>query len=77
MMPAAYTAQAISGWLGRIWQKQFANSAVQTPTELFQEVQADILLAHLDPMQRGFGHAQLPREVPVWGIASSPSNFAC
>jgi hypothetical protein len=77
MLSAAYTAQAISGWLGRIWRKQFAKSAVQAPTELFEQVQADILLAHLDPMQGGFGHTQLPREVPVWGVASSPSDFAC
>jgi hypothetical protein len=50
---------------------------VQAPTELFKQVQADILLAHLDPMQGGFGHAQLPRKVPVWRITSSPSYFAC
>ena len=77
MLPAAYTAQAISGWLGRIWRKQGVNGAGQAPTELFQEVQANILLTHLDPMERGFGHTQLPREVPVWSVASSPSDFAC
>ena len=67
----------ISGLLWRVRRKQFANGAVQAPTELFEQVQAHILLAHLDPMQGGFGHTQLPREVPVWGIASSPSDFAC
>jgi len=46
---------------------------VQAQTELFEQVQPDILLAHLDPMQGGFRHAQLPREVPVRGVASSPS----
>jgi hypothetical protein len=50
---------------------------VQAPTELFEQVQADILLAHLDPMQGRFGHAQLTRKVPVCGVASSPSYFAC
>ena len=65
MLPAAYTSQAVSGWLRRVWRKQFANGAVQAPTELFEQVQADILLTHLDPMQGGFGHAQLPCEVPV------------
>ena len=64
-MPTASTLRAISGWLRRVWRKQFAKSTVQAPTELFEEIQADILLAHLDPMQGGFGHAQLPRKVPV------------
>ena len=66
MMPAAYTSQAVSGWLRRVWRKQFANGAVQPPTEVFEQVQANILLAHLDPMEGGFGNAQLPRKVPVW-----------
>jgi hypothetical protein len=57
MMPAAHTSQAISGWLRRVWRKQLAYGAVQAPTELFEQVQANILLAHLDPMQGGFGHA--------------------
>jgi hypothetical protein len=30
---------------------------VQAPTEVFEQVQADILLTHLDPMQGGFGYA--------------------
>ena len=70
-------SQDISGLLWSVWRKQFAKSAVQTPTELFEQVQADILLAHLDPMQGGFRHAQLPRKVPVWGIPASPSDFVC
>jgi len=60
-----------------VWWEQIGKSAVQPPTELFEQVQADILLAHLDPMQRGFGNAQLPRKVPVWGVPASPSNFVC
>jgi hypothetical protein len=57
MMPTTYTSQAVSGWLRRVWRKQFTNGAVQAPTELFEQVQANILLAHLDPLQGGFGHA--------------------
>jgi len=57
MMPAASASRDISGWLRRVWRKQLANSAVQAPTEVFEEIQADILLAHLDPMQGGFGYA--------------------
>ena len=56
MLPEAYTSQASSKWLRRVWWKQFANGAVQAPTELFQEIQADILLAHLDPMQGRLRH---------------------
>jgi hypothetical protein len=76
-MPAARISRDISGLLWSVWRKQFAKSAVQPSTELFEQVQADILLAHLDPMQGGFGHTQLPRKVPVWGLASSPSDFTC
>ena len=42
-----------------------------------EQIQADILLAHLDPMQGGFGHAKLPCEVPVGSVPTSPSSFAC
>jgi len=76
-MPTASTLRDISGWLWRVWRKQFAHGAVQSQTELFEQVQANILLAHLNPMEGGFGHAQLPREVPVCGVASSPSYFVC
>ena len=75
MLLEAYTSQTGTEWLRRVWWKQFANGAVQAPTELFQEVQADILLAHLDPMQGRFGHTQLPRKVPVWCIPSPSSDF--
>jgi hypothetical protein len=77
MLPAASISRDISGLLWNVWRKQFAKSTMQPPTELFEQVQANILLAHLNPMQRRFRHAQLPREVPVWGVASSPSDFAC
>ena len=66
-----------SGLLWRVWWEQIAQSAVQPRTELFEQVQADILLAHLDPMERGFRNAQLPREVPVCGVPASPSQFVC
>jgi hypothetical protein len=46
---------------------------MQPHTKLFEQVQADILLAHLDPMEGGFGNAQLPRKVPVWSVPASPS----
>ena len=76
-IPSASISRAISGLLWSVWRKQFANGAVQAPTELFEQVQPHILLAHLDPMQRGFGHPQLPGEVPVWGGPASPSEFVC
>jgi len=72
MMLTASTSRDISGLLRSVWRKQLTNSAVQAPTELFEQVQADILLAHLNPMEGGFGHAQLPCKVPVWGVTSSP-----
>jgi hypothetical protein len=40
----------ISGLRRLVWRKQLAYSAVQPRTELFEQVQANILLAHLDPM---------------------------
>jgi len=63
-------------WWGVRWE-QIANGAAQAPTELFEQVQTDILLAHLAPMQGRFGPPHLSREVPMWGLASSPSDFAC
>jgi len=75
-MATAHPSQDISG-LRRVRREQIAKGTVQAPTELFEQVQADILLAHLDPMQGGFGHAQLPCEVPVWGLPASSSDFAC
>jgi hypothetical protein len=60
-----------------VWREQIVQRAVQPLTELFQEVQADILLAHLDPMQRGFRNPKLPREVPVCSVASTPSYLLC
>lgn len=66
-----------SGLLRSVWREQLAHGAVQPRTELFEHVQADILLAHLEPMEGGFGNPQLPREVPVCGVASSPSYFMC
>jgi hypothetical protein len=55
-MPTVSTLLDISGRLWGVWRKQFTNGAVQAPTELFEQVQANILLAHLDPMQGRFGH---------------------
>ena len=63
--------------LRRVGRQQLAQGAVQSQTELFEYVQADILLAHLDPMEGGFRNPQLPREGPVWGVPASPSYFAC
>jgi hypothetical protein len=39
-----------------VWGEQLAHVAVQPRTELFEQIQANILLAHLDPMQGRFGH---------------------
>jgi hypothetical protein len=72
-MPVTPTSQAASGLLRRIWRKQIAQSAVQSCTELLQQIQANILLAHLDPMERGFGNTQLPRKVAVGRVPASPS----
>jgi hypothetical protein len=46
--------EPISGLPQRVWRKSIGKSAMQPPTEVFEQVQADILLAHLDPMERGF-----------------------
>ena len=64
MLGYAFTATAL-GLRRLVWRKQLANGAVQPPTEVFEDVQADILLPHLDPMQRGFRNPQLARKVPV------------
>ena len=53
--------------------EQIAQGAVQPRTELLEQIQADILLAHLDAMEGGFRNPQLPREVPVCRIPASPS----
>jgi hypothetical protein len=66
-----------SGLLWSVWRKQIAQGAVQPQTELFEQVQANVLFAHLDTMERGFGNAQLPREVPVCRVPASLSYFAC
>jgi len=50
---------------------------VQPQTQLFEHVQANILLAYLDPMEGGFRNPQLARKVPVWGVPASPAYFAC
>jgi len=46
---------------------------VQAHTEVFEQVQADILLPHLDPMEGRFGNPQLARKVSVGGVPASPS----
>jgi hypothetical protein len=66
-----------SGLLRRVWREQIGKGTVQPTTELFEQVQTNILLAHLDPMQRRFRNPQLPRKVPMRGIPASPSYFAC
>ena len=71
-------AERRSGLWGRVvWRKQVADGAVQPATELFEQVQAHILLAHLDAMQGRFREPQLPREVPVGLVPTPPSNFLC
>ena len=47
----------------RVGRQQLAQGAVQSQTEVFEYVQADILLPYLDPIQRGFRQSQLPGEV--------------
>jgi hypothetical protein len=76
-MPTASTSRDISGLRWSVWRKQLTNGTVQPRTELFEQVQADILLAHLQPMEGGFGNPQPPHEVPVWGVASAASYVAC
>ena len=63
--------------LWRVWREQIGKGAVQPHTELFEQVQADILFAHLDPMEGGFGNTQLPRKGPMCRVPASPPYFAC
>jgi hypothetical protein len=50
---------------------------MQPRTELFEHIQANILLAHFDPVQGGFGNTQLPGKLPVWSGTPSPPYFLC
>jgi hypothetical protein len=54
LVPHDTDIEHISGLAQLVWRKSIGKSAMQPPTEVFEQVQAHIWLAHLDPMEGGF-----------------------
>ena len=73
LMPHDIDIEHISGLLRSVEQEQIAKDAVQPPTALFQEIQTYILLAHLEPMERGLRNPQLPHSHDLH--SPSPSSY--
>jgi hypothetical protein len=50
---------------------------MQPQAEVFEQVQANILLAHFNPMERRLRNPELLRKVPVCPVPSAPSYLPC